>query len=94
MIELRAGAQHVTVPVVMAHAGALLAAASQTLRAGEQTVFDLSAVAEADSSAIALMLALSREAAKRRATVRFAAVPAGVRALAELYGVADLLPLA
>jgi phospholipid transport system transporter-binding protein len=60
---------------------------------GEQ-VFDLSAVADADSSAVAVMLGWSRHAAEAGAVIRFAGVPAGVLSLAELYGVADLLPLA
>ena len=60
---------------------------------GEQ-VFDLSAVAEADSSAVAVMLGWLRHAAMTGAVIRFAGVPAGVLSLAELYGVSDLLPLA
>jgi phospholipid transport system transporter-binding protein len=53
-----------------------------------------SAVSEADSSAVAVMLGWLRAADAASARVRFAHIPAGVRSLAELYGVTDLLPLA
>jgi phospholipid transport system transporter-binding protein len=51
-------------------------------------------VSEADSSAVAVMLGWLRAADAASARVRFAHIPAGVRSLAELYGVTDLLPLA
>jgi phospholipid transport system transporter-binding protein len=40
------------------------------------------------------MLGWVREAPLSRSTVRFARIPEGVRSLADLYGVTDLLPLA
>jgi phospholipid transport system transporter-binding protein len=63
------------------------------LQPGEQ-VFDFSEVTEADSSAIAVMLGWLRAAEMLRSDVKFAQIPNGVRALAELYGVTELLPLA
>lgn len=92
MIEQRGASLAVTVPLVMANACGLLEAGRHFLQPGE-ILFDLGEVAEADSSAIALMLGLIRAAAGVGASVKFANVPAGVRSLAELYGVAELLPL-
>ena len=93
MIEHDGGRLLVRVPMTMANATGLLDAGRAALQPGE-TVFDLAAVGEADSSAVAVMLGWLRAAAAARSTVRFAGIPEGVRSLAELYGVADLLPRA
>jgi phospholipid transport system transporter-binding protein len=77
----------------MANARGLLEAGRAALQPGEQ-VFDFSEVTEADSSAIAVMLGWLRAAEMLRSDVKFANIPSGVRALAELYGVTELLPLA
>jgi phospholipid transport system transporter-binding protein len=92
MIEHEGGRLVVKVPLLMANARGLLEAGRSVLQPGEQ-IFDFSAVTEADSSAIAVMLGWLRAAEQARATVRFANIPAGVRSLAELYGVSELLPL-
>lgn len=83
----------VKAPLVIANAGSMLAAGGAALQAGEQ-VFDLSEVKTADSSALAVMFGWLRAAAAVRSTVKFAHLPDSVRSLADLYGVADLLPLA
>lgn len=93
MIERQANRLVVTVPMVTANARALMAAGRAALQPGP-CVVDLGRVAEADSSALAVMLGWLRAAAAARAELRFAAVPSGVASLAELYGVAELLPLA
>ncbi len=93
MIERQGGRLVVTAPLTMVNARALLEAGSSALQAGEQ-VFDFSQVSEADSSAVAVMLGWLRAAEQSRSTVKFAHIPAGVRSLAELYGVTELLPLA
>jgi len=93
MIEREAGRLVVKVPMVIANARGLLEAGRSALQAGEQ-VFDFFEVSEADSSALAVMLGWLRAASLSRATVKFAHIPAGVLALAELYGLAELLPLA
>ena len=93
MIEREAQRLVIKVPMVMANARGLLEAGRSALRQGE-VVFDFSTVNEADSSAIAVMLGWLRAADAAGARVRFAHIPAGVRALAELYGVTELLPLA
>lgn len=92
MIEREGARLIVKVPLVMANASGLLQAGRSALQPGEQ-VFDFSAVTEADSSALAVMLGWLRAAALSRSTVKFAHIPAGVRSLAELYGVTELLPL-
>lgn len=93
MIEREAGRLIVKVPLVMANARGLLEAGRSALQAGEQ-IFDFSEVVQADSSALAVMLGWLRAASLAKATVKFANIPAGVRSLAELYGVTELLPLA
>ena len=93
MIEREGGRLVVKVPLVMANARGLLDAGRSALQPGEQ-IFDFSEVSEADSSAIAVMLGWLRSAELSRSTVTFAHIPAGVRSLAELYGLTELLPLA
>ena len=93
MIEREAGRLVIKVPMVMANARGLLEAGRSALQPGEQ-VFDLGQVDDADSSAVAVMLGWLRVASRSRSTLKFAHIPAGVRSLAELYGVAELLPLA
>ena len=92
MIEQKAGRLAVTVPLVMANARGLLEAGRQFLQPGD-VVFDLGEVPSADSSALAVMLGLIRSAEEKGVAVHFSNVPAGVRSLAELYGVAELIPL-
>ena len=93
MIEREAGRLVIKVPMVMANARGLLESGRSALQPGEQ-VFDLAQVDDADSSAVAVMLGWLRVANRSRSTLKFAHIPAGVRSLAELYGVAELLPLA
>jgi len=93
MIERQDGCLLVTAPLIMANARGLLDAGRSALQAGE-VIFDFSRVDEADSSAIAVMLGWLRAADAVGAHVKYAHIPVGVRSLAELYGVTDLLPLA
>lgn len=94
MIERAADRLFVDTPMVMGNAKALLAAGESVLAAQGSALMDLSRVREADSSAVAVMLAWLRRAAEKGVQVHFANVPQGVRTLAELYGVTELLPLA
>lgn len=57
---------------------------------GERT-FDFSAVRHVDSAALALVASLVRRAEAEGARVIFTGLPAGLRSLAELYGVDALL---
>jgi phospholipid transport system transporter-binding protein len=93
MIVREADRLIVTAPLIMDNARALLEAGRDALLEGEQ-VIDLGQVVEADSSALAVMLGWMRAASLSRSTLKFANIPAGVRSLAELYGVTELLPLA
>lgn len=93
MIERTAGALRVTVPMVMGNASALMLAGKTAFTQAEETV-DLAAVGEADSSALAVLLAWQREAAAAQRQLHFLNLPAGMMALADLYGVDELLPLA
>ena len=93
MIERQNGRLLVTAPMIIANTRGLLDAGRSALQRGE-IIFDFSAVNEADSSAIAVMLGWLRAAVPAQAGVKFAHIPAGMRSLAELYGVTDLLPLA
>lgn len=54
------------------------------------TLIDLSGVTEADSSAVSLLLEWRRQAKNIR--LRFARLPPALQSLADLYGVADLIP--
>lgn len=92
MIERQAGQLKVTAPMVMSNARGLLEAGRSALKEVRETV-DLGGVAEADSSALAVMLGWLRTAESRGQQVAFANAPAGLRSLAELYGVVELLPL-
>ena len=93
MIESVNGRICIDCAMVTDNARRLLEQGRARVVAGEQ-IFDLSAVADADSSAVAVMLGWLRHAAGTGAVIRFVGVPAGVLSLAELYGVSDLLPLA
>lgn len=72
------------------NASALLARGVEAIRAGD-VEFDLSAVAEVDSAAVALLLAWRREAQAGGTALAFKGVPAGLSSLARLYGVDELL---
>ncbi len=76
--------------MTIAHARAALEAGLRAIESGE-TVFDLSAVKEVDSTAVAALLAWQR-AAQARGT-QFSALnqPASLTSLARLYGVAEIV---
>jgi phospholipid transport system transporter-binding protein len=84
-----------TLPEVLTHAasaqfalGLKQAVASQPA----QLVADASALREFDSSALALLLACRREALVAGKAFSVQGLPARLRQLAGLYGVAELLP--
>jgi phospholipid transport system transporter-binding protein len=52
---------------------------------------DLSAITGVDSSAVALLLEWRRQAAERGKRLEYVNLPANLLALAELYGVAELI---
>ena len=57
-----------------------------------ELVLDASQLTEFDSSALAVLLECRREALAAAKTFSVTALPARLRQLAELYGVAELLP--
>jgi phospholipid transport system transporter-binding protein len=65
--------------------------ASRSLPLPAAGVVDLAGLAHADSSALAVMLALKRRAAVEGVALDFAAIPQGLHALAQVYGIAQLL---
>jgi phospholipid transport system transporter-binding protein len=69
---------------------------AQAVRSEPDTtaVADASALSHFDSSALAVLLECRREALARGKTFSVSRLPARLRALAALYGVAELLPAA
>ena len=57
----------------------------------ERLVIDFSAITDIDSSAVALLLEWRRQALARRKVLEFVNLPPNLMALAELYGVTDLI---
>ena len=78
-------------PVTLANVAGLLQQAHAALADGVSAV-DLGEVTELDSSLLALLLSCVREAQGRGRVLSFARLPQGLVTLAQLYGVAQLLP--
>ncbi len=74
----------------LTEAARLLAEGERHLSQGGR-VFDLSAVDAVDSSALAVLLGWQRSADRQNLHIRFTGAPANIRALAELYGLSELL---
>ncbi|HTN48609.1 MAG TPA: STAS domain-containing protein [Burkholderiaceae bacterium] len=77
--------------IAMANAAELTVAGRAAIAQGDP-VFDLSAVARCDSSAVAMLLDWQREAAARGVKLQVTGIPSGLVSLAEVYGVTALLP--
>jgi phospholipid transport system transporter-binding protein len=83
-------------PAELTHAGAtacvrMLAQALRT-EPGPQVVADASALQDFDSSALAVLLECRREALAAGKSFAVAQMQPRLRALADLYGVSELLP--
>ena len=65
--------------------------ASRGLALPKDGVVDLAGLAHADSSALAVMVALKRRAHAEGAALSFVSIPPGILALARVYGVEELL---
>lgn len=74
-------------------ARALLVEGVAALTQGEAS-FDLAAVAEVDSSGLAVLFGWLRAASAQGKSLRIANPPRNLLSLAEVYGVGELLPLA
>ncbi len=59
-----------------------------------QVLVDFSRVTEADSSALSLMLEWTRRARARGDSIAFANLGEAISSLIDLYGIAELIPLA
>lgn len=91
MIRLEGDRLYVGGPATLATAARLLEEARAPLAAGARSI-DLGEVTELDSSLLAVLFAWMREAKTRGQALAFARLPADLRSLAQLYGVAELLP--
>ncbi len=89
MIVLPADLTHAQAP-----ACARMLAQAVRAEAGTAVVADASPLQKFDSSALAVLLECRREALLQRKSFAVKALPARLRDLAGLYGVADLLPAA
>ncbi len=59
---------------------------------GREIIVDFSAVTDVDSSAVSLLLQWQRAARADGRVVSYINLPANLKSLADLYGVAELIP--
>jgi phospholipid transport system transporter-binding protein len=78
--------------ITNANAASVLAEGAAAIERGD-LAFDLGAVAEVDTAAIALLLEWQRLAQARGGRLALSGVPADIASLAKLYGVDRLLDL-
>jgi ABC-type transporter Mla MlaB component len=76
--------------LTFANAGPALAAA-QALPLPSTGIVQCEGIKSVDSAAVALLLSLKRHGAERGRPLTFVEVPPALRALAQLYGVEDIL---
>ncbi len=84
-----------TLPPILTHAeaaGFSGGVAQLVARQGAAVVADAAALTQFDSSALAVLLACRREALAAGKTFSVQGLPARLRQLAGLYGVAELIP--
>ncbi len=96
MIDKLDDRYRVTGRMLIADARGLLESGRTLLlgESGKEVLLDLSAVEEADSSALGVLFGLIRTANARGVRMRLANPPAGLVSLAGLYGVSESLPFA
>lgn len=82
----------VTGSMTLETASGLLASGVSAFSSGDP-VFDLSAVGDVDSSGLAVLFGWQRAAQAQGKSLRIASPPRNLISLAEVYGVAELLPL-
>ena len=90
MIACDGGRCTVQGPINLENAVELLARGNEVLTAPQLTL-DLAGVTEVDSAALSLLLEWRREAARNGRTISYLNLPANLKSLAELYGVAELI---
>ena len=77
-------------PVTMANVTRLLEESARAFE-GPELIVDLSGVTEVDSAAVSLLLEWRRAATAANRRIEYTNVPANLRSLADLYGVAGLI---
>jgi phospholipid transport system transporter-binding protein len=92
MIQREGDRLRVSGRLTMDTIGASFAEAMQPPEGKNWTV-DLAQVEAADSAAVGMLLSWLRNAQRHEAKLTFVNVPDNLRSLADLYGVADALPL-
>ena len=92
MIRAAGGRVQVSGPMTLAGATRLLAEGSAAL-AAPATIFDLAEVTSVDSSGLAVVFGWVRAGKGKGADVRVSNAPRDLLSLAEVYGVAELLPV-
>lgn len=90
-IEADAAGAKVSGSMTMDNAAALLAQGVAALDAG-RNAFDLAGVTEVDSSGLALLFGWQRAAQAQGKSLAIVNPPHNLRSLADVYGVAELLP--
>ena len=90
-IEFSNGRLRVRGPLTLTTVEPILRDARQRLD-GPEVGVDLSAVTEADSSAVGLLLAWVRDAAASGHRVRFENLPPNLKSLISLYDVGEFIP--
>ena len=92
---IRAAGDRIEVDGAMTLASAaVLLSEGNALIAGGLSVIDLSAVSDIDSSGLSVVFGWLRAARAAGKSIRISNPPKDFVSLAEVYGVADLLPLA
>ena len=92
MIQREGGRLQVSGRLTMDTIGSSFDEAMQPLE-GKVWVVDLAQVEAADSAAVSLLLGWQRNAQRHGAKLTLVNVPENLRSLADLYGVAEALPL-
>ena len=77
--------------LTIANVAALAEAGKQQFSDGGELVVDLGEVTEVDSAALSLLFEWQREARRRNIKISFRNLPASLKSLATLYGVAELI---
>lgn len=91
MIRVEGERLYVSGPATLATAARLLEEARAPLAGGVRAV-DLGEVTELDSSLLAVLFAWMRAAREQGRALALQRVPPDLKSLAQLYGVAELLP--
>ena len=92
MIQREGDCLRVSGRLTMDSIGASFAEAMQPIQ-GKNWTIDLAQVEAADSAAVSMLLSWLRNAQRHESKLTFINVPENLRSLADLYGVADALPL-